>query len=134
MVQVENPELRSNWLGRVGLIVQNDIAKPGESKGYAILACWPAAGVSFEWDSDGNGVLDEHTNFDGYTLWPQWLKLERDGDRLSGYSSTDGRQWTKVGETHLAGLFEVMDAGVFVYRDSARFTTSKSMNEAAFRL
>jgi hypothetical protein len=125
IVKVENPELRSNWVGRAGLIVRNDIAKPGESKGYAILACSPAAGVSFEWDSDGNGVLDEHTNFDGYTLWPQWLKLERDGDRLIGYSSTDGRQWTKVGEAYLAGLAEVMDAGIFAYRDSARFTDFK---------
>ena len=128
IVKVENPELRSNWVGRAGLIVRNDITKPGESKGYAILACSPAAGVSFEWDADGNGVLDEHTNFDGYTLWPQWLKLERDGDRLRGYSSTDGRQWTKVGEIHLAGAIDAMDAGIFAYRDSARFTDFKINN------
>uniref|UniRef100_Q022X9 Glycoside hydrolase, family 28 n=1 Tax=Solibacter usitatus (strain Ellin6076) TaxID=234267 RepID=Q022X9_SOLUE len=125
IVKVGNPELRSNWVGRAGLIVRNDIAKPGESKGYAILACSPAAGVSFEWDSDGNGVLDEHTNFDGYTLWPQWLKLERDGDRLSGFSSADGKQWTKIGETHLAGMAEMMDAGIFAYRDSAKFMDFK---------
>ena len=71
---------------------------------------------------DALRYLDEHTNFDGYTVWPQWLKLERDGDRVTGYSSLDGRQWTKVGEARVSGANETLDAGMFAYRDSARFS------------
>lgn len=122
IVKVTNPDLRTNWVGRAGIMARNDIGKPGQAKGYVILACSPAAGVSIEWDADGNGVLDEHTNFDGYTIWPQWLKLDRDGDRFIGYSSTDGRQWTKIGEAKVPGASDIMDAGMFAYRDSARFT------------
>jgi ABC-type transport system involved in multi-copper enzyme maturation permease subunit len=45
---------------------------------------------------------------------PQWLRLTRADDTLTGYSSADGRHWTKVGTADLAGLPATVQAGIFV--------------------
>lgn len=122
VVKVDNPDLRTNWVGRAGIVVRNDLTKPESAKGYAILAASPAAGISFEWDGDGDGRLDGHTPFDFHTVWPCWLKVVRDGDKVTGYSSLDGTKWEKVGEAMLQGASEKLDAGVFCYRNSALFS------------
>jgi ABC-type transport system involved in multi-copper enzyme maturation permease subunit len=46
------------------------------------------------------------------TASPRWLRLTRSGDTLSGYESTDGTHWTKVGTAHLAGLPATMQVGL----------------------
>ena len=45
---------------------------------------------------------------------PRWLRLTRTGETLTGYESTDGTQWTKVGTARLAGLPATAQAGFFV--------------------
>jgi len=35
------------------------------------------------------GVRDAHTAFDGFTAWPNWLKLTRRGEVYTGYYSTN---------------------------------------------
>ena len=120
-VKLDNPDVRTNWVGRAGIMVRNDITQPDHSKGYVILASSPAAGSSLEWDSQGNGRLNQHTEFDGYTVWPHWLKLERQGAHFTGFVSENGTDWTKIGEAEASGALDTLDAGMFVYRDSARF-------------
>lgn len=44
---------------------------------------------------------------------PRWLRLTRSGEELTGYESTDGRQWTKVGTAHLTGLPAAVQIGLF---------------------
>jgi ABC-type transport system involved in multi-copper enzyme maturation permease subunit len=44
---------------------------------------------------------------------PRWLRLTRSGDTLTGYASTDGTQWTRVGTAHLGGLPSTVQAGLF---------------------
>lgn len=122
VVRVENPDFATHWSGRMGIMVRNDIARPGESTGYLILASSPANGSALEWDSDGDGRIDSRTELDGYTLWPHWLRLERKGERFAGYTSADGRNWTKVGEAVVVRADERLDAGVFVHLRSARFS------------
>jgi hypothetical protein len=121
VVRLENPDLRTSWFGRVGIMVRNDIAAPGKSSGYLILAASPANGYCMDWDWKGTGRLDKHTEFDGYTYWPGWLKLERHESRFTGYSSRDGVRWTKVGEAEIPGANEQLDAGMFVHGSSAQF-------------
>lgn len=36
---------------------------------------------------------------------PQWLKLERSGNTFTGYSSTDGANWTRIGSPVVFGSF-----------------------------
>ncbi|MFE0379075.1 ABC transporter permease subunit [Streptomyces inhibens] len=45
---------------------------------------------------------------------PRWLRLTRSGDTLSGYESTDGTHWTKVGTARPAGLPDTVRVGLFV--------------------
>jgi hypothetical protein len=121
VVKVENPDLRTHWPGRAGIMVRNDISKPGEAAGYLILSSSPAAGTYLEWDADGDGRLDKHTEFEGNTIWPHWLKLERQGQLFTGYVSADGKAWVKIGHTLLPSAQGILDAGMFCYRSSARF-------------
>jgi hypothetical protein len=125
IVRLENPDLRGHWAGRAGIIVRNDISKPGQSKGYLVLGASPANGYCMEWDSDGDGHIDRHTEFDGYTYWPNWLKLERKGNKFTGFSSTDGKNWSLVGEVEVPGAAETEDTGVFAHLSSARFSNLK---------
>jgi ABC-type transport system involved in multi-copper enzyme maturation permease subunit len=45
---------------------------------------------------------------------PRWLRLTRSGDTLTGYDSTDGSHWTKVGTARLARPPATVRAGLFV--------------------
>ena len=124
-VKLENPDGRTNWLGRAGLMVRQDISKPGQSAGYLVFGASPANGFALEWDSNGDGRIDKRTVLDGYTNWPCWLKLQRQGSKFTGYSSKDGVHWTKIGEADVPGAEGDLDVGVFAHRDSARFVDFK---------
>jgi hypothetical protein len=45
---------------------------------------------------------------------PRWLRLDRSGDTITGYASTDGTKWTKVGTTQVRGLGSTAQVGLFV--------------------
>lgn len=120
-VQLDNPDLQTSWFGRAGLMARREIDQPDRSTGYVILSSSPANGSYLEWDANGDGRLDEHTEFDGYTFWPHWLKLVRRGRVFTGYVSRDGRDWRKVGESLVPGADGPLDVGVFVFRSSAMF-------------
>jgi len=126
IVKLENPDGRNSWLGRVGIMVRKDISKPGQSTGYLVLGASPNNGFSLEWDSNGDGRIDKRTVLDGYTDWPCWIKLERQGTQFTGYSSKDGTNWTKIGEVDMPGADDGrLDIGVFAHRSSARFLDFK---------
>ncbi len=125
IVKLENPDRRTNWVGRAGIMVRQDISKPGQSPGYLVFGASPANGYSLEWDSDGDGRIDKRTVLDGYTNWPCWLKLERQGSKFTGYSSKDGANWSKIGEAEVPGASGPLDVGVFAHRSSARFMDFK---------
>jgi len=112
---------------RAGIMVRNDIASPGKSPGYVVLAAslFESNGWDMEWDANGDGRIDQHTEFAGYTLWPHWLKLERRGNKFSGYYSLDGEHWTKVTEADVPGANAAQDVGMFVSYGSARFKDIK---------
>jgi Pectate lyase superfamily protein len=125
VVKLENPDGRTNWVGRAGIMVRKDISKPGQSAGYLVLGASPANGFALEWDSNSDGSIDKRTELDGYTDWPCWLKLERHASKFIGYSSKDGANWSKIGEADVPGADGALDIGVFAHRDSARFMDFK---------
>jgi hypothetical protein len=125
IVKLENPDVRTNWVGRAGIMVRRDISKPGQSTGYLVLGASPANGFSMEWDSDDDGRIDKRTPLDGYTNWPCWIKLERRASKFVGYSSKTGTQWTVIGEAEVSGAGGPLDVGVFAHRSSARFMDFK---------
>ncbi|GAB2807869.1 hypothetical protein GCM10027176_11120 [Actinoallomurus bryophytorum] len=44
---------------------------------------------------------------------PRWLRLTRSGEEVTGYASSDGTHWTRVGSARLAGLPATVQAGPF---------------------
>jgi ABC-type transport system involved in multi-copper enzyme maturation permease subunit len=45
---------------------------------------------------------------------PQWLRLTRLGDVITGYDSRDGAHWTKIATARLTGLPQTIQLGLFV--------------------
>jgi hypothetical protein len=109
-------------------MVRNDISKPGEPGGYVVLTASPSSGYYMQWDSSATGRVDKHSEMDGYTYWPGWMKLDRKGNTFIGYYSKKGSDWVKVGEAEVGGANDMQDAGVFTHLSSARFTDFKVEN------
>jgi hypothetical protein len=66
--------------------------------------------------SGHNGVRMQH-NFTEDKAGPStasWLRLTRRGDKIIGYSSSDGATWTQVQAVELADLPKSVDIGLFV--------------------
>ncbi|WP_233617942.1 DUF1349 domain-containing protein [Actinomadura sp. WAC 06369] len=45
---------------------------------------------------------------------PRRLRLDRSGDTITGYASTDGTSWTEVGAARVSGLGSTVQVGLFV--------------------
>ena len=122
VVKMENPDVRSSWGGHAGIMVRDDIIRAGESPGYVILTSSPCNGTSLQWDSNSDGIIDKYTPLAGYTRWPHWLKLVRDGNNFTGYVSADGATWDEIGHAAVPGAAGARDAGLFCHSSSARFS------------
>ncbi|MEU6730111.1 hypothetical protein ABZ917_40940 [Nonomuraea wenchangensis] len=61
---------------------------------------------------------------------PQWLRLTRSGDTVSGYESDDGRTWTEIGTVRLAGLPETVEIGLFATSPGVLWDTAKAFAQA----
>jgi hypothetical protein len=93
---------------KAGLIV-----KGGTTQGspYAAIMATASHGVRFQYDFT-HDVAGRQAAVSQAS--PQWLRLTRSGDKLTGYQSTDGEHWTAVGTATLAGLATSIQAGLFV--------------------
>jgi hypothetical protein len=65
---------------------------------------------------------------------PCWLRLDRSADTITGYASTDGTNWTKVGTAQVSGLGPAVQVGLFVASPQAveGLGTTGSVSTAAF--
>jgi hypothetical protein len=45
---------------------------------------------------------------------PRWLRLDRSGPTITGYTSADGTTWNRVGAVDLGGLPPTVEVGLFV--------------------
>ncbi|WP_091091907.1 DUF1349 domain-containing protein [Nonomuraea wenchangensis] len=61
---------------------------------------------------------------------PQWLRLTRSGDTVSGYESDDGRTWTEIGTVELAGLPETVEIGLFATSPGVLWSMAKAFAQA----
>ncbi|MFI6792989.1 hypothetical protein ACIBG4_37215 [Nonomuraea sp. NPDC050383] len=61
---------------------------------------------------------------------PQWLRLIRSGDTITGYESDDGGTWTEVGAVKLTGLPETVEIGLFATSPGALWETARAFAQA----
>lgn len=82
-----------------------------QGSAYAAVMATGSHGIRFQYD---------YTHDTAGPDWPvtpatpRWVRLTRSGDIITGYTSSNGRQWTKVGSTRLAGLPAAVQVGTFV--------------------
>jgi hypothetical protein len=61
---------------------------------------------------------------------PQWLRLTRSGDTITGYESDDGTTWTEVGTVRLTGLPPTVEIGLFTTSPGALWDMAKAFSQA----
>ncbi|MEU7859156.1 hypothetical protein [Nonomuraea sp. NPDC049141] len=61
---------------------------------------------------------------------PQWLRLTRSGDTITGYESDDGKAWTEVSTVKLTGLPESVEIGMFAASPGALWEMAKAFAQA----
>lgn len=128
VVKVESHTM-TNGSAKAGLIVRNDMTRPGTSPGYAMVALRPSGGVEFLTDPDGNGQLNASVQ-GGTSGTPKWLKLRRDAGGYSAYWSNDGTAWTQVGtKVVLTNAAATQDVGIF---EMSHETAAKSATFSGF--
>ncbi|MDF5758866.1 hypothetical protein [Spongiactinospora sp. TRM90649] len=101
---------------KAGLLVRPTL-KQGTP--YAAVMLTGAHGVRMQHDYVHDVAGGPHNG-------PQWLRLTRSGDTVSGYESDDGRTWTKVGAVRLAGLPETVEIGLFATSPGVLWDTAKA--------
>lgn len=104
----------ANVWAKSGVMVRNDMTKPGASAGYAVVAVTARNGVVFEWDSNGDGYLDTDARASTDNYRPVWVRLTRSGTSFSASYSYDGANYVPVGApVTLPSVAAQQDAGIF---------------------
>ncbi|GLW72666.1 hypothetical protein Kpho02_49650 [Kitasatospora phosalacinea] len=104
--QGSSPGPAAEW-AKAGIIV-----KAGLDQGspYAAVTATGSHGVRWQYDythdAAGRPGLPTDTA-------PQWLRLTRTGDTVTGYDSADGEHWTRIGTARLPGLPRTAQVGLF---------------------
>ncbi|MFI9384467.1 hypothetical protein [Kutzneria sp. NPDC052558] len=111
VVRIDSQDYSNVW-AKAGIMVRNDIGDANGGKGFVILAETPGNGFLLDWDSDGDGLLDQQASV-ATAVYPAWLKLVRSGTTFSGYYSTDGVAWTLVGTGDVPSAAATQDVGIY---------------------
>lgn len=113
---------------KAGLILKAD-TRPGSP--YAAIMVTGSHGVRMQDDyvNDAPGLPGPVS---GTSV--RWLRLDRIGDTVTGYDSTDGTHWSEAGAVHVNGLGSSVQGGLFVASpDSVQgFGTNSSVSTAVF--
>jgi ABC-type transport system involved in multi-copper enzyme maturation permease subunit len=93
---------------KAGIILEPDTRQGTE---YAAVMVTGSHGVRMQYNytHDTPGLADP-----AWMSFPRWLRLTRSGDLITGYDSTDGRNWTDIGSARLTGLPPTVQIGLFV--------------------
>jgi ABC-type transport system involved in multi-copper enzyme maturation permease subunit len=107
----------------------SDIPSPGTGRDQAVTVPWAKAGLILKASlaqgsayvaimvtgSHGVRMQDDFTgDIAGPSLRAAWLRLVRSGSTVTGYASSDGSGWVKVGAVTLPGFPATARAGMFV--------------------
>ena len=92
---------------KAGIIIKQNTA---QGSAYAAMTATGSNGVRMQYDytHDIAGMPGKAS-----ATSPQWLRLTRSGETITGYDSPDGEHWTQVGIASLPGLPSTVQAGMF---------------------
>jgi ABC-type transport system involved in multi-copper enzyme maturation permease subunit len=110
---------------KAGIIIKENTS---QGSAYAAMMVTGAHGVRMQYDytQDTPGLAGPVS-----AASPRWLRLTRSGDTITGYDSTDGTAWTKVGTATFPGLAPTAAAGLFAASPLYTHTISASLGASA---
>ncbi len=117
-VKIVSFQHRTNQWFRAGLFVRDDISKSFDvergSKGSVLMFSTPGrAGINYDEFGDGCMHKANSENLPEDTPTPIWIRLERHGNRFTGYISLDGKNWMIKRQTKdIPGIKETVDLGL----------------------
>jgi ABC-type transport system involved in multi-copper enzyme maturation permease subunit len=91
---------------KAGLIIK---ANTSQGSAYAAVMVTGGHGVRMQYDYTGDLAGPERP-----AATPQWLRLTRAGTAITGYTSTDGSTWTRIGAVQVPKLGATAQVGMFV--------------------
>jgi ABC-type transport system involved in multi-copper enzyme maturation permease subunit len=109
---------------KAGLIIK---ANTSQGSAYAAIMVTGGNGVRMQYNYTGDIAGPTWTKS---TASPQWLRLTRSGDTITGYASSDGTTWTKVGTVRLTGLPTSVPTGMFA-TSPGQTTFAQSLGSAS---
>ncbi|HEV7866180.1 MAG TPA: protein kinase [Chthoniobacteraceae bacterium] len=92
---------------KAGLLMRENLAADGRN---VALIVSPANGVALQIRPKA-GVATTSTKVAGLVA-PVWLKLVREGDRFTGFHSTDGQSWTEFRSEQMPNLPKTLHVGL----------------------
>lgn len=95
----------SHEWAKAGLMLRTSLAPGAE---HVAIMVTPKHGVRLRSDFGGTDIAGSAGGA------PRWLRLDRSGTAVTGYESTDGESWRRVGTIELAGLTGNAVIGLFV--------------------
>jgi ABC-type transport system involved in multi-copper enzyme maturation permease subunit len=104
---------------KAGLIIKESTS---QGSAYAAIMVTGGHGVRMQYNFTGDIAGPTETVS---TTSPQWLRLTRTSDTITGYASTDGTTWTTVGAVHLTSLPTTVQAGPFVASPGTRTSSQQ---------
>jgi ABC-type transport system involved in multi-copper enzyme maturation permease subunit len=110
---------------KAGIIIKAN-TQPGS--GYAAVLVTGRHGVRMQYNYTGD-IAGPTGGVSAAS--PRWLRLTRSGDTLTGYASTDGTHWNRVGTAHLPGLPATVQAGMFAASPGTTQTGSQSLTSGS---
>jgi ABC-type transport system involved in multi-copper enzyme maturation permease subunit len=106
---------------KVGVIIK---ANTTAGSAYAAVMITGGHGVRMQYNYTNDIASPSIIGTTVSTSAPQWLRLARTGDSITGSESPDGIRWATVGTIHLAGLGSDAQAGLFAA--SPDYTTTST--------
>lgn len=117
-VTVESQERVHGW-SKAGIMVANDITAPGGSSNASIgdvfMAVTPDNGFQSNFDTDGDGYIDQSPDDGSTSQYPSQLRIEKSGNTFTcSYSIDGGNSWTVLADRTVSQANSTQDVGLAV--------------------
>ena len=116
---------RANDWAKAGVMIRASL-KPDSAHGLALVSA--ARGVAFQ-RRVSTGALTTHTYGGSFTA-PRWLRLVRQGLKVTAYSSADGAAWTRIASDTIA-LNSVAYVGLAVTSHTNATATTATLSQVS---
>ena len=109
---------------KAGVMIREDLNISGASNhAFNCKTANGGGGSSFQWRSVADGD-NNNADYASTVADPLWVRLNRDGDTMTAYSSTDGIDWTERGTNTNVMATDVYIGLAVTSHDNAQTTTA----------